>query len=728
MVVDDFNTLKAHGAWFRQRTCGALSDRAPHHLEAHWRERAGDTSTPAVDSWKCMGPFDVAGRTTALAVHPGNPELLFAGSANGGVWRSDNGGGDWKWKWIQWGATAIGALAFDPTDADTVYAATGEANGSVDAYAGAGLYVTRDLGESWALLAPAGNRALPRRIGALVPHPAQNGVLWLGGVSEDDSEIAGLYYSSDSGATWQRENFFSHRAYSCHSIAFYPDGSALVSIDSGGLHSGIWRRAGRRWTQLAGGLPSGDQVGRISLAIGAKDPHPAYALVASRYGKTMLGVYRSNDRGEHWENVAGEYFAGEGYLSYNNAIAVRPDDPETVVCAAKDVHITRDGGATWRRATHRDAKPESHVYVHADHHAIALPGGDLIYSANDGGVARSDDFGATWKTVVHNMCTTMFYDIDVCPQDASIFGGGAQDNGCLLAGVASANGSFLRLVGGDGSAMVFDPKRLGHAYAARTDLHLVRHSAPKHWSHDTWEAASPHGMKEFEHRENPFTIVAIDPEHPDTVWTGSFRMWRTLDGGHHWEQKSPQLDGTGITAIEVAGKSVFAGTAAGGIFRSEDGGETWSGDLSGPEIPSRLISRIEAHPEKSGNVVVTLAGSGIASILPPPDNKPRTYMSLGVESICHVYHSEDNGSTWRAIDPPGHPDVACHAAVFERRKPHRLFIANDCGVWMIEDLARWSNVTGNLPNVTVSDLVYHDATRTLWAATYGRGIWRMHLD
>jgi len=234
-------------------------------------------------------------------------------------------------------------------------------------------------------------------------------------------------------------------------------------------------------------------------------------------------------------------------------------------------------------------------------------------------------------------------------------------------------------------------------------------------------------MKDFEHRQNPFTIVAIDPEQPDIVWTGSLRMWRTLDGGHHWEHKSPQLDGAGITAIEVAGATVFAGTAAGGIFRSEDGGETWSGDLSGPEIPSRFISRIDTHPRYPHRVVAAVAGNGLVSVMPPANLRARAYLPCGAESIRHVFYSEDNGNRWRAIDPPGMPDVACHAVLFERHAPHRLFVANDCGVWVTGNMEDWEDVTGSLPNVMVSDLVYHDATRTLWAATYGRGIWRLSL-
>ena len=202
MVIDEFSIHKPHGAWYRQRACYPLNDRSPVNLELHWREREADTTwSPSEFPWECLGPFNVAGRTTSLVAHPTDHELLFAGAANGGVWRSKDGGGSWEWSWAKWASPAIGALAFDPADTNTVYVATGEANGSPDCYPGTGIYATHDLGETWALLADAGALKLPRRIGALVPNPYEPGTIWIGGVTDEESQPAGFYYSADSGKT-----------------------------------------------------------------------------------------------------------------------------------------------------------------------------------------------------------------------------------------------------------------------------------------------------------------------------------------------------------------------------------------------------------------------------------------------------------------------------------------------------------------------------------------------
>jgi photosystem II stability/assembly factor-like uncharacterized protein len=191
------------------------------------------------------------------------------------------------------------------------------------------------------------------------------------------------------------------------------------------------------------------------------------------------------------------------------------------------------------------------------------------------------------------------------------------------------------------------------------------------------------------------------------------------------------LDGTAITAIEIpaaAPGQVWAGTKRGGIFRSLDGGETWSGDLSGPEIPSRTITRIESHPRSASRLVTTVGGTGMAArAIPRKRTHHATAEASALENIAHVFLSEDGGLAWRAIDTPEMPDVAYHAAVFETHEPYRLFVGNDAGVWMTEDFASWIDVSTTLPNAIISDLVYHHRDCCLTAATYGRGIWRLFL-
>jgi hypothetical protein len=278
-----------------------------------------------------------------------------------------------------------------------------------------------------------------------------------------------------------------------------------------------------------------------------------------------------------------------------------------------------------------------------------------------------------------------------------------------VTGVAENEGEFLRVLDGDGAWIVFDPSDETHVFGSRSDIHIFRHTAGKHWDSDYWEEVSPKQLDDTEHHQVPIAVIAIDPTNGHKVWIGSKRLWRTCDEWREWAPRSPVFDNSAITAIEIPAadcRQVLVGTKRGGFFRSIDEGKTWSGDLSGPEIPARVITRIETHPRKASRIVVTVGGG---------------------EDVAHVFLSEDGGLTWNSIDSPDMPKVAYHAAVFETHEPHRLFVANDCGVWVTADLENWTDVTGGLPNVMICDLVYHHRDRTLTAATYGRGIWRAEV-
>jgi photosystem II stability/assembly factor-like uncharacterized protein len=733
MVKDEFSPFKRHSGWFSQRACQYSQDAHPGQIEAHWAALKEKGPERHAMQWECLGPFNIAGRMTALIAHPADAKRLYAGAAAGGVWTSADGGLTWRTNWPKWFSQSIGALAFDAANPKIIYCASGEANISPDCYPGSGLYVSRDGGVNWEELASAEDQVLPRRIGALVSSPHTPSLLYLGGVNLDESQPGGIYRSCDGGKNWTREDGPSKQNYWCHAIAIHPDGTVFAALEMHGWQTGIYRLdAGdsQTWKQLHGGLPPGDKTGRISLAIAPLKPDTIYALVSDPMGNEVLGVYRSPDRGNRWTEIGGDDFSGEDQGCYNNTIAVHPKDPDTVVCGLVDVHITRDGGATWTRASHWDAGEDTPQYVHGDQHAILLPGGDLIYAANDGGVAVSEDIGASWQCRGKGLVTTMFYDIDVSPVNGKLLGGGAQDNGSLMTGpgVTEKEGEYLRVLDGDGAWMVFDPAVETHVFGSKSDIHIFRHASSLHWAEDFWQEVSPKGLNPSEHKEVAIAVLAIDPHNGHKVWAGSRRLWVTKDDGREWEAVSLEFDGSAITAIEIPASApgqVLVGTKRGGIFRSLDDGKNWSGDLSGPEMPSRVITRIETHPRKASRVVVTVGGTGST---PRAMRRAMRYgaepLTSGAENFTHVFLSDDGGLTWRAIDGPDMPQVAYHAAVFETHEPHRLFVSTDCGVWMTADLAAWTDVSTTLPNVMISDLVYHDGDRTLTAATHGRGIWR----
>jgi len=734
-----YSTHKDRAVWFNERTCWPLRDADPSALEKVWHTRASAPPATEPVQWEAAGPFNVGGRVTSLAVHPTDHQVLYAGAAAGGVWRSRDGGKSWETTWPKSANPHIGALAIHSKNPLVIYCATGEANLSADSYAGSGIYISQDGGDTWNMLAPAKECGLPRRIGTIGVHPysGDGQVLYLGGVTHEETIPSGLYASSDGGKTWDVERFFSSRNYWCHSIVFHPDGLVFAALETTGTQNGIWRLNDEGWEHLEMGLPPSDRLGRIALAIAPSQPDTLYALAGDWGAKKVAGIFRSRNKGERWEKIGDEQFADEHLPSYDCTIAVHPQDPDFVVWGGVDLYITRDSGKKWVRATQWNADHMNPSYAHSDHHALAMPAGDRIYTGSDGGVAVSEDGGKSWTDRSRGMNTTMFYSLDVAPTNSSIFGGGAQDNGTLMAGIGSPKGDFQQVLTGDGGGMVFDPADEKHVFGTAQNLRVSRHSPSPRWDSASWkEAPLPASIVTADElSQTDVAVMAIDPTSTarvKTIWIGSKRLWRTSNYGGNWYPGSPFLDGTVITAIEIAPANpemLFVGTTKGSIFRSRDGGQSWSGNVSGPEIPMRLVSQIRTHPKFAEKVVATVAGTGVVSRFIPHTRHYAAGMSAeeATAGIDHVFYSEDGGSTWRPIDGLDMPDVPYKSAVFESHPPYRLFVANDCGVWMTEDLRHWVDLSASLPNVVVNSLVYHHDDRILTVATYGRGIWRLHL-
>ena len=366
-------------------------------------------------------------------------------------------------------------------------------------------------------------------------------------MSHDERMPAALYlYDQERGLLPNR--FWGARSYNCYAVVFHPDkpGRIYAAVAPGGSQNGIWRSndSGKSWTHLRDGLPRGELCGRISLAISRTHPNILYALIATRR-KKVLGVFRTSNSGRSWQEVGGSHFAGESQIGYNNTICVHPGDPNFVVCGGKNLHRTTDGGGRWKPITDGERTgdlPLPDNFVHLDQHAIAMPGGDLIYSANDGGVAVSTDGGDTWDERTSGMNTVMFYEIDVAPSQGSVFGGGSQDNGTLLAGVDPSLGpkEFSRVLPGDGGWLVFDPADSEHAFGSDSDLNIYRHRRGQPWVNGKllarWGRAKL-SLPDIDDAEKKLRAIAVMEIGPgprrglQAVWIGTYRLWRTHNDG-----------------------------------------------------------------------------------------------------------------------------------------------------------------------------------------------------
>ena len=698
-----FSTHKKRAAWFNAREAWPHREVAAEMIA---QGRAGSVTEspqlPGVPMWTPAGPSNIGGRMTALVVHPNDAKHLIAGAAGGGVWTSTNGGQDWTARWHSEPTLNIGSLCRDPSNPDLIYCGTGEANLSADSHPGVGIYRSMDGGVNWTLFAPSSSLGLPTRIGRIAVDPFNSNTILVGGVTHSGGS-SGLFVSRDAGVSWAKVTSLFDGPYFCHEVVFSPNSqdTLFATIDAGGFSNGIWRSDdnGLNWTHLTSGLPLSFNFRRTSLAIAPSNPKIIYAQVATQNGK-VLGIFRSNNSGDTWSSIGGNHFSDERQMNYNNTISVNPNDEDDVLCGGVDIHRTTNGGQTWKKMTRWFAKRTEDDYAHADQHWIVhapnTPG--LVYAMNDGGMDVSLDGGKKWENRSDGLATNMFYDIAVAATDGNMYGGGMQDNGTWLTLDGSPD-KFVETTGGDGGFCAIDPNDKLHLYTSSQFMRVNRFRSTDGWASD---------IGPNETGDRPWmAFIALDPDRPKRVFVASKRVWRTLNDANTWSDVSGILDGSFITCIEIARADtdrIYVGTENGGIFRSDDGGNSWTSDIASSILPGRTITRLRS----------------------PAGDKDTVYASIANFGNSHLFRSTNGGITWMDVDNGNLPDVPHHGISIPTTDDEMIFVGGDAGVFLSKDAgATWHNISNNLPTTMVIDLVLHEATSTLLAATYGRSIWKM---
>ena len=671
--------------------------------------------------WQPAGPYNIGGRVTALAVVPGGT-TLYLGSANGGVFRSDDGGVNWTSVFDSDLAFSIGALALDPADPGTVYCGAGEANAAVDTYDGAGLYRTRDGGASWQYV----GLQETARIGRVAVDPSNSDRIFVAGMGTQFSTgpDRGLYRSEDGGANWTQV-LFVNDSTGCADVVINPAHPETVYCATWervrhptyrrafGPGCGIWRSIdhGSTWTRLQNGLPApGDNVGRIGLAIAASRPSMVYAQIVtgSAGGYQGLGLYRTADGGATWTRRDVSGFTGifGGFGWYFGEMAVDPTNADRVYALGVDLVRSIDGGANFVSVL-----GSSHV----DNHAIWIDPADpnRIYLGNDGGFFSSTAGGTTW---IHaeTLDISQFYAAAIDPANPARLMGGTQDNNTVL-----TNGSpfaWAPILGGDGFFCAFHPTN--SAVLLAEWQYSCGNTGPRRSSNtgSTW--ATPSGVVSTD-RFNWSTPLVLNPRNPNVVLFGSQRVYRSTNNGVSYAPISGDLttnNGSSllvystITTLDISFPDTtvyYAGTDDGKVWRSIDRGASWTDISAG--LPVRWVTHVVADPVDPKGVYVTLSGFG------------------GDEHLAHVYRSVDRGTTWSSVSG-NLPDVPVNDVVVDPADTQRLYAATDVGVYWTRDLgATWVPLGGGLPFTAVFDLNLHAPTRLLVAATHGRSQWKADL-
>jgi hypothetical protein len=697
-------------------------------------------------SWVALGPvadsfFTGIGRVTQISLHPTKADELVAAAAGGGVWWTTDGGLSWSPLMWDLPTLTIGAVAYAPSNPAVIYAASGEDGGGYNpAWPGVGVYRSTDTGGTWTLAAPL----VSEEFSAIVVHPTDPNILYVAG-------DRGLHKSRDGGATWLANPGMASLldGWITDVVLAHDDPDRLyVAVRNNGVFrsttGGQASGAAAAFTRLDGPnqLPSGGDAGWGKLTIGQTGGHGSQ-FVAAKMGPQGRRIFRTIDGGATWTELAANVESVD-YDEWCSVIAVRPDDENTLLAGALGLRRTTNGGANpadWTPVTGPAAG------VHADQQdavfSTATPG--VGYLANDGGVYRTTDGGASWAFRSSGMQITQFYDVATTRQSGVVIAGGAQDNGIYY---RSVGGVWRNIRWGDGTGVAVDP----------TDPQIFYFSSQNgvaQWTDSLGNlhiglARSTDGGLTYQELGrtglsggSPFvTLLKLDPTHPITnpaatrimFACGYNVLFRSANGGQAWQRVqapsgTPFTTVGEITALEFAPSDpsvLYLGTSLGFLYRAGAGGAAagnWTllsppGSTNEAMFPDVPIQSIAINPTNPNNLWVTFTAPGATF-----SNRWAVTNPLGAS---HVYASTDAGATW--ADASGRlpglslPDVPTSAVAFHPSQPRTLYAGTDVGVFRTTTAGlSWTSYMDVLPRSPISDLSVGE--KRLFAATMGRGVY-----
>ncbi len=666
-------------------------------------------------NWVSLGPTNGAGRVTAIAPHPSLAGTVYVGAAGGGVWKTSDGGVSWTPLTDGINDLSVGALAVAPSSPNILYLGTGEGGYAIDFIPGIGMLTSNDGGATWALPSSVVASTFYR----ISVHPGIPLELVAG------TNQGGLR-STDGGTTWT----------TVISRTFYGDVADIVRhpTDPRTLYAATWcvnscaagigkvlksTDGGATWAEKSFGLPTGGpQAGstfrvneRVAIAISATDPLVLYAAtgLTDSSGNVVSHIYRTANGGESWADLPAvssnssllirRYLASQSW--YNNTLVVSPTDPNTVIAGGTNYVRTTDGGATF------SSPPFAGTTVHVDAHDMRYQG-TVLYIGNDGGVWASLDGGLTAAARNDGLVVRQFYALAIDPVNRNRILAGAQDNGTSQR--TDAGGTLWRSVlGADGFECAVNPLAPDISYGTIQfgTIHRSKNSAA---GTPAFSGISPPFSSD---ESTPFlSVLTIDPANPSTIYTGSYRVWKSDNGGDSWlplptatADASIWPSGTLVTAIALSRSdpTILMVAKSRSVFRSADGGRTWVNASS--SLPAFTINNIEIDPTNASVAYAALATTG---------GNP-------------VYWTTNGGLSWTPRGA-GLPPFAAQVVRVDPTDSNDLFCGTDVGVFRSTDQgASWARFGAGLPSSSVHDIRIFEDGSALRAATHGRGVWELDI-
>lgn len=686
---------------------------------------------------RAIGPGGMSGRVTAIDVLPDNPQVMYVGTASGGLWKSESGGIDWQPIFDKEKVASIGALKISPQNPDVIWVGTGEGNPRNSHTGGYGVYRSLDGGKTWQHMGLEKTRNIHR----IIIHPHNPNVVYIGAIGTAWGEHAerGVYKTNDGGKTWQKILYRNPRTGAADLVIDPLNPEKLIAamwehkrepwfFKSGGDGSGLFITydGGENWQELndKNGLPKGE-LGRIGVAISPANPKIIYAIVEAKKN----GLYRSEDGGKNWRKVTDKGNFGNRPFYYSE-IHADPQNENRLFSLWSYVSKSEDGGRTWEVIADYGNR------VHPDHHAFWIhpDNPQFIINGNDGGLNISYDGGRNWR-FIENLPVGQFYHVSVdMAQPYNIYGG-MQDNGSWQgpAYVWRANGIrnayWEEIFFGDGFDVLPDPSDTEYAYAMSQEGNIAHIHLPS-GRNQLIKPVHPEGTRL---RFNWDAALAADPFTKTGIYFGSQFVHYSPNRGQTWEILSPDLttndpekqkqgesggltyDVTGaenFTTITVISPSprkegvIWVGTDDGNIQLTQDGGKTWQklNDRIKGLPKNGWVHQIKASEHQDGEAFVVI------------DNHRQD------DWTPYVYHTKDFGKTWQRLAE----NVWGYALslVQDPEEPKLLFLGTEFGLYFSIDYGKnWNKWTEDYPTVSTMDMAIHPREHDLVIGTFGRSIY-----
>jgi hypothetical protein len=682
-------------------------------------------------AWQYVGPTNldipystyygvrpINGRVNALAVDPTSPNTLYLGGGWGGVWKSTNSGVNWTaltdgWEWL-----TVSNIAVHPTNGNIIYIGTGDFAGGIGYQFG--IMKSLDGGATWTNLGRAefGTRA----VSSIAIDPENPNIVTVS--TGRGSGGSGFVWRSINGGTNWTNVLNAAQNWSQISIGALntSNGSRAYYASAGGTGGNVWRSLdrGASWSKLTTLASAGTNHSVISVCASPVFPDTVYMVVnADRQ------VHKSTDRGATWTNITGtfpngsnNYFWSQSTYNWYLNVSTRPGPQDVIYVGMIDAAQSYDGGATWRSIG--GPTYAGSALTHNDQHFCAIDptNPNKVYIGGDGGAYRytfdPSTNNGTWGYLNRYLGVSMFYKADFHNSNSNVMIGGTQDNATPASIGDLAN--WENCGGGDGGFSCINQTSPNIQYTTSQNLGVYRTS--NYWSSQTTITPSTGtDSKAF------IAPIILDPNNYNLLYVGTNYLWRRDDTTGVWTPRlgNQLLSATGnLRAIAIAPgdtNRIYTGASDGQVWMSTDKGATWTQINTGlTSLPSRTITYISVNPANKDEIIVTVSGTGSGHV----------WKCVNTTAGIARTWTDKSGSGITGI-----PNVPANSICMDMFDfDSTWFVGTDLGVFMTENGgATWTSATRplGLPNVRVNDVKIATGLQTLYAATYGRGMWKFDM-